>query len=45
MKIGAPVALQYTFEVSAFGGASILIGTIGLKPAGSAPGCLNLASA
>jgi MATE family multidrug resistance protein len=30
MKIGAPVALQYTFEISAFGGAAILIGTIGL---------------
>ncbi|MEN0054771.1 MAG: MATE family efflux transporter [Mucilaginibacter sp.] len=30
MKIGAPVALQYTFEVSAFGGAAIIIGAIGL---------------
>jgi MATE family multidrug resistance protein len=30
MKIGAPVAMQYTFEISAFGGAAILIGTIGL---------------
>jgi multidrug resistance protein, MATE family len=29
LKIGAPVALQYTFEVSAFSGAAILIGTIG----------------
>jgi multidrug resistance protein, MATE family len=28
LKIGAPVALQYTFEVSAFSGAAILIGTI-----------------
>lgn len=27
-KIGAPVALQYTFEISAFSGAAILIGTI-----------------
>ncbi len=27
-KIGAPVALQYIFEVSAFSGAAILIGTI-----------------
>lgn len=27
-RIGAPVALQYTFEVSAFSGAAILIGTI-----------------
>jgi MATE family multidrug resistance protein len=30
MKIGAPVALQYTFEIGAFGGAAILVGTIGL---------------
>ncbi|RFZ94329.1 MATE family efflux transporter [Mucilaginibacter conchicola] len=29
LKIGMPVALQATFELSAFGGASILIGTIG----------------
>jgi len=29
LKIGAPVAMQYTFEVGAFGGAAILIGTIG----------------
>ena len=28
LKIGAPVALQYIFEVSAFSGAAILIGTI-----------------
>jgi MATE family multidrug resistance protein len=28
LKIGAPVALQYTFEISAFSGAAILIGTI-----------------
>ena len=27
-KIGGPVALQYTFEISAFSGAAILIGTI-----------------
>jgi MATE family multidrug resistance protein len=31
MKIGAPVALQYTFEVSAFGGAAILVGVIGFN--------------
>ncbi len=29
LRIGAPVALQYTFEISAFTGANILIGTIG----------------
>ncbi|MGZ3819897.1 MAG: MATE family efflux transporter [Mucilaginibacter sp.] len=28
LKIGAPVAMQYTFEISAFSGAAILIGTI-----------------
>ncbi len=28
LRIGAPVALQYTFELSAFSGAAILIGTI-----------------
>ena len=29
LKIGAPVALQYFFELSAFSGAVIMIGTIG----------------
>ncbi|GGI26180.1 MATE family efflux transporter [Pedobacter mendelii] len=29
IKIGAPVALQYSFEISAFSGAAVLIGTIG----------------
>ena len=28
-KIGAPVAMQYSFEISAFSGAAVLIGTIG----------------
>jgi MATE family multidrug resistance protein len=28
MRIGTPIALQYTFELSAFSGAAILIGTI-----------------
>lgn len=28
-KLGAPVAMQYSFEISAFSGAGILIGTIG----------------
>ncbi len=32
LKIGAPVALQYTFEISAFSGAAILMGTIGPVP-------------
>jgi len=30
LRIGAPVALQYTFEISAFSGAAIIIGTIGV---------------
>ncbi len=30
IKIGAPVAMQYFFEISAFSGAVILIGTIGI---------------
>ena len=29
VKIGAPVAMQYSFEISAFSGAAVLIGTIG----------------
>lgn len=29
IKMGAPVAMQYSFEISAFSGAGILIGTIG----------------
>ncbi len=32
IKIGAPVAMQYVFEISAFSGAAILIGTIGAAP-------------
>lgn len=29
IRIGAPVAMQYSFEISAFSGAGIIIGTIG----------------
>lgn len=29
IKLGAPVAMQYSFEISAFSGAGIIIGTIG----------------
>lgn len=29
IKIGMPVAMQYSFEISAFSGAAVLIGTIG----------------
>ena len=31
IKIGAPVAMQYIFEISAFSGAAIIIGTIGTE--------------
>lgn len=30
IKIGAPVAMQYIFEISAFSGAAVLAGTIGV---------------
>ena len=30
LKIGAPVAMQYVFEVGAFGGAALIIGSIGM---------------
>ncbi|MFD0941285.1 MATE family efflux transporter [Pedobacter boryungensis] len=32
IRIGAPVAMQYIFEISAFSGAAIIIGTIGAAP-------------
>lgn len=44
LKIGMPVAMQATFEVSAFGGASILIGTLGPVPQAAHQIALNLAS-
>lgn len=44
LKIGTPVAMQSTFEVSAFGGASIIIGTIGSVPQAAHQIALNLAS-
>lgn len=44
MKIGAPVALQYVFEVSAFGGAAILVGTIGLVQQAAHQVSISLAS-
>jgi len=44
LKIGAPVALQYTFEVSAFGGAAILIGTIGAIPQAAHQTAIAMAS-
>jgi MATE family multidrug resistance protein len=44
LKIGAPVAMQYTFEVGAFGGAAILIGTIGAVQQAAHQVAMSLAS-
>ncbi|KIO77747.1 multidrug transporter [Pedobacter lusitanus] len=44
LKIGAPVALQYSFEISAFSGAAILIGTIGAIEQAAHQVAINLAS-
>jgi multidrug resistance protein, MATE family len=44
LKIGTPVALQYTFEVSAFSAAAILIGTIGAVEQAAHQVAINLAS-
>lgn len=44
LKIGAPVAMQYSFEISAFSGAAILIGTIGAVEQASHQVAINLAS-
>ncbi|ATP56360.1 MATE family efflux transporter [Pedobacter ginsengisoli] len=44
VKIGAPVALQYSFEISAFSGAAILIGTIGAIEQAAHQVAINLAS-
>lgn len=44
LKIGAPVAFQYVFEVSSFAGASILAGKIGALEQASHNVALTLAS-
>jgi MATE family multidrug resistance protein len=44
LKIGTPVALQYTFEVSAFSAAAIFIGTIGAVEQAAHQVAINLAS-
>jgi MATE family multidrug resistance protein len=44
LKIGAPVAMQYSFEISAFSGAAILIGTIGAVEQAAHQVALNLAA-
>lgn len=44
LKIGAPVAMQYTFEVSAFSAAAIFIGTIGAVEQAAHQVAINMAS-
>jgi MATE family multidrug resistance protein len=44
IKIGAPVAMQYSFEISAFSGAAILIGTIGAVEQAAHQVAINLAA-
>jgi MATE family multidrug resistance protein len=44
LKIGTPVALQYVFEISAFSGAAILIGTIGAVQQAAHQIAINLAA-
>lgn len=44
LKIGTPVAMQYTFEVSAFSGAAIFIGTIGAVEQAAHQIAINLAA-
>jgi len=44
LQIGAPVALQYAFEISAFSGAAILIGTIGAVEQAAHQVAINLAA-
>jgi len=44
LGIGGPVALQYGFEVSAFSGAAVMIGSIGLVQLAAHQIAINLAS-
>jgi MATE family multidrug resistance protein len=44
IKIGGPVAMQYAFEISAFSGAAILIGTIGAVEQAAHQVAINLAA-
>lgn len=44
LKIGTPVAMQYTFEVSAFSGAAVMIGTIGPTEQAAHQVAINMAS-
>ena len=44
IRIGAPVAMHYSFEISAFSGAAILAGTIGAIPQAAHQVAINLAA-
>lgn len=44
LQIGGPVAMQYAFEVSAFGVAAIIIGTIGVANQAAHQVAINLAA-
>ena len=44
LKIGVPVALQFTFELGAFSGAAIIIGTVGYYQQAAHQVAINLAS-
>ncbi len=44
LKIGVPVALQYTFEIGAFSGAAVIIGAIGYIELAAHQVAINLAS-
>jgi MATE family multidrug resistance protein len=44
LRIGTPIALQYTFELSAFSGAAILIGTISMVQQAAHQVAISLAS-
>jgi MATE family multidrug resistance protein len=44
LKIGVPVALQFTFELGAFSGAAIIVGTIGYYQQAAHQVAINLGS-
>ncbi len=44
LKIGAPVAMQYAFEISAFSAAAVIIGTIGYHEQAAHQVAIGLAS-
>lgn len=44
LKIGAPIALQYSFELTAFSGAAIIIGTMGDVPQAAHQVAISLAA-